>query len=207
MKCFRTLFLAVLATAFSTMASAPAQEPIRMARTPDISPDGKTVAFSYLGDIWIVEAIGGIARPVTMHEAITSTPSSAPTANGSPSPPTATAATTFSSCPSHGGKPRRLTFDSAADMVNGWSPDGKYILFSSTRNVSFPLSYELYTVPFEAAGSGGSAPARAARAASRPRETRSPTSAAPAPGIARAIAARPTTTFGFATPTAATTAA
>ncbi len=48
---------------------ASAQEPIRFARTPDISLDGKTIAFSYLGDIWTVEAIGGVARPVTMHEA------------------------------------------------------------------------------------------------------------------------------------------
>src|SRR2546423_15084431 len=47
--------------------SAPAQEPIRFARTPDISPDGKLVAFSYLGDIWVVDAVGGVARPVTMH--------------------------------------------------------------------------------------------------------------------------------------------
>jgi tricorn protease len=48
---------------------ALAQEPIQFARTPDLSPDGKQVAFSYLGDIWTVEAIGGVARPVTMHEA------------------------------------------------------------------------------------------------------------------------------------------
>src|SRR5262249_58601565 len=48
---------------------ALAQEPIRFARTPDISPDGKLVAFSYLGDIWTVETIGGVARPVTMHQA------------------------------------------------------------------------------------------------------------------------------------------
>jgi len=34
-----------------------------------ISPDGKLVAFSYLGDIWVVEAIGGKARSVTMHRA------------------------------------------------------------------------------------------------------------------------------------------
>ena len=37
--------------------SAGAQEPIRLARTPDISPDGKSIAFSYLGDIWKVETI------------------------------------------------------------------------------------------------------------------------------------------------------
>ena len=47
---------------------------------------------------------------------------------------------------------------------------------------------------------------RAARASFRPRGTRSPTCAAPAPGIARAIAARPTTTSGFARPTAPTIA-
>src|SRR5262245_47044849 len=50
------------------LAGARAQEPIRFARTPDVSPDGKLVAFSYLGDIWVVEAIGGVARPVTMHQ-------------------------------------------------------------------------------------------------------------------------------------------
>ena len=98
-RTFRPL-LAVLA--FALFASAAvAQEPIRMARTPDVSPDGKLVAFSYLGDIWVVEAIGGTARagdhrtPPT-----TSAPSSARTAVGSPSAPTATAATTSSSCPS-----------------------------------------------------------------------------------------------------------
>ena len=32
--------------------------------------------------------------------------------------------------PSHGGRPRRLTFDSAQDMATGWTPDGKGITFS-----------------------------------------------------------------------------
>src|SRR3954466_15234523 len=64
---YRT-FLAVVA-AVAVAGAAPAQEPIRMARTPDISPDARLVAFSYLGDIWVVEAIGGVARPVPMHKA------------------------------------------------------------------------------------------------------------------------------------------
>src|SRR5258708_25716641 len=55
--------------AFFASSAAFAQEPIRFPRTPDISPDGKVVAFSYLGDIWTVETIGRVARPVTMHEA------------------------------------------------------------------------------------------------------------------------------------------
>ena len=52
------LFLPMIATA----------EPIRFARSPALSPDGKTVAFSYLGDLWTVDAKGGIAHHVTMHE-------------------------------------------------------------------------------------------------------------------------------------------
>ena len=50
-------------------SATTAQEPIRFARTPDISPDGKLIAFSYRGDLWTVETIGGVARPVTMHTA------------------------------------------------------------------------------------------------------------------------------------------
>src|SRR5262249_34574516 len=62
-RCSTLLAAAVLA--LLPLAAAGAKEPIRMARTPDISPDGKLVAFSSLGDIWTVEAIGGVARPVT----------------------------------------------------------------------------------------------------------------------------------------------
>lgn len=41
-----------------------AQEPILFPRTPDISPDAKTVAFSYLGDIWAVDATGAMPDPL-----------------------------------------------------------------------------------------------------------------------------------------------
>ena len=55
----------------SLMAAEPAAPavagPARLLRHPAYSK-GK-VAFSYLGDIWTVETIGGVARPVTMHEA------------------------------------------------------------------------------------------------------------------------------------------
>lgn len=148
MTCFRTLLLTV-GVLFHSLLTAAAQEPIRFARTPDISPDGKVVAFSYLGDIWTVETIGGVARPVTMHQAHDLNPVFSPDGR----------MLAFSSnrhggydvfvVPSHGGKPRRLTFDSATDIVCGWTPDGQNILFASTRTVSFPPSFELYTVSVE----------------------------------------------------------
>src|SRR5277367_2364289 len=68
MRLIHRSFLSLLILAVVAVV-ASAQEPIRCARTPDISPDGKLIAFSYLGDIWVVEAIGGVARPITRHEA------------------------------------------------------------------------------------------------------------------------------------------
>src|SRR5258708_7523699 len=61
------LFAALLLAA--PVRTVTAEESIQLARTPDISPDGKLVAFSYLGDIWVVDAAGGVARPVTIHRA------------------------------------------------------------------------------------------------------------------------------------------
>ncbi|MBA4063780.1 MAG: MdsD protein [Isosphaera sp.] len=126
---------------------AAGQEPIRFARTPDISPDGKLVAFSYLGDIWTVESVGGVARPVTMHEAHDINPVFSPDGKW----------LAFSSnrhgqydvfvAPAVGGKPRRLTFDSGHDMVSGWTPDGKSVVFASSRSTAFPQNLECYTVP------------------------------------------------------------
>src|SRR5258708_15400855 len=104
---------------------AAAQHPIRFGRTPDISPDGKQVAFSYLGDIWIVETIGGIARPVTMHRAHEHSPVFSPDGKMLAFSSNRHGSYDVFVVPVQGGKPRRLTFDSAADLVTGWAPDGK----------------------------------------------------------------------------------
>jgi tricorn protease len=142
----RTILLTAL-TFLTTLTAGRAQEPIRFARTPDISPDGKLVAFSYLGDIWVVDAAGGVARPVTMHEKHDINPVFSPDGKS----------LAFSSnrhgnydvfvVPITGGRPTRLTYDSADDHVTGWSPDGKHILFASSRANTFPPALDLYTVP------------------------------------------------------------
>jgi len=128
---------------------AIAQEPIRFARTPDISPDGKQIAFSYLGDIWTVEAIGGVARPVTMHEAHDYNPVYSPDGRNIAFSSNRHGSYDVFVVPTEGGKPRRLTFDSGADLVTGWTPNGRGIVFSSTRSAGFPSMPELYMVPVE----------------------------------------------------------
>jgi tricorn protease len=126
-----------------------AQEPIRFARTPDLSPDGKLIAFSYLGDIWTVEAIGGVARPVTMHEAHDINPVFSPDGKWIAFSSNRHGSYDVFVVPAVGGKPRRLTFDSAPDMVTGWTPDGKNVVFSSSRSNDFPPNIDSYIVPVQ----------------------------------------------------------
>src|SRR4051812_11355842 len=115
------LFLAALVLALGGSLVA-AQEPIRLARTPDISPDGKWVAFSYAGDIWVVESIGGTARLVTSHPAHDLYPIFSPDGRMLAFSSNRHGSYDVYVVPVQGGRPRRLTFDSANDMVTGWSP-------------------------------------------------------------------------------------
>ncbi|HEV3117408.1 MAG TPA: S41 family peptidase [Gemmataceae bacterium] len=140
-------YLASAVTALLLLCSARAQEPIRFGRTPDISPDGRLVAFSYLGDIWTVETIGGIARPVTMHEAHDIDPIFSPDGRYIAFSSNRHGSYDVFVVPAVGGKPKRLTFDSADDIVSGWSPDGKHVLFTSTRSTDYPSRSEVYSVP------------------------------------------------------------
>jgi len=54
--------------------------------------------------------------------------------------------TTSSSSPSRGGRPKRLTYDSADDHVTGWSPDSQHVLFNSGRHIDLPYRVELYSI-------------------------------------------------------------
>jgi tricorn protease len=129
--------------------AASAQGLIRLARTPDISPDGKLVAFSYLGDIWTVATGGGTARPVTSHSAHDINPVFSPDGRHLAFASNRHGSYDVFVVPVGGGRPTRLTFDSAADFPCGWSPDGKHVLFASSRSMAFPPTWALYTVPLK----------------------------------------------------------
>ena len=51
----------------TTFGQVQAQENPLWMRYPAISPDGKTIAFGYKGDLYRVDAGGGIAIPLTIH--------------------------------------------------------------------------------------------------------------------------------------------
>jgi len=143
----RRCFLALACIVVFQNAACAAGTPIRFGRTPDVSPDGKLIAFSYLGDIWVVDSGGGVARQLTTHEAHEINPAFSPDGRFIAFSSNRHGSYDVFVVPLRGGTPRRLTFDSGPDMVNGWAPDGRHVLFTTRRGEGFPAVAELYTVP------------------------------------------------------------
>ncbi|OPX17991.1 hypothetical protein BXT86_03550 [candidate division WOR-3 bacterium 4484_100] len=100
---------------------------------PDI--DNDTLVFEYGGDLWMSSIDNGIAWRLTSYEGYETNPEFSPDGryiaySGEYN------ADNFDVyvIPRMGGAPKRLTYHPADDYVVGWTPDGKYILFVSSRN-------------------------------------------------------------------------
>ena len=138
--------LALAALFVAAASSLPAQT--RMLRSPSVSAN--YIAFAYAQNIWVVERGGGAARRLTSFQGETQNPRISPDG----------ALVAFSAeyggntdvyvVPVEGGTPRRLTWNSAPDLVQGWTPDGKAVLFASTRETFGPSAApKFYTVPLD----------------------------------------------------------
>ena len=141
-----TLWLGFAACA-ATLAAAPADAPARLLRTPTVS--ATHIAFAYANNIWVVERAGGAARRLTSFQGQTSNPRFSPDGRRrSRSAPSTPATPMCMSCRSLGGEPTRLTWHPGADVVQGWTPDGKSVLFASARATWAPTGApRFWTVP------------------------------------------------------------
>src|SRR5262245_18427103 len=176
---------AVVAQSFSpAKAQAPrsgAVAPLPSFGEPGISPDGSTIAFVSGGDIWEVSARGGDARLLVSHPANESRPLFAPDGRRLAFTSTRNGHGYVYVVSLANGELTRLTYDDAAELVTGWSADGKSIYFSSTSHeisgvtdvyrvaatggTPMPLAADRYTTEyFAAAAPIGDAIAITARA-------------------------------------------
>jgi len=151
------LFLVVLGLAIPYAASAQsAAGPVEPGwdRYPAISPDGRTIVFSYEGDLYRVPSAGGAAAPLTSHPAHDFMPVWSHDGK----------MIAFASdrhgnfdvyvMPAAGGEPTRLTYHSAPEYPYAFDPGDGAVIFGAARqdvasNRGFPASYqpELYRVP------------------------------------------------------------
>ncbi len=123
-------------------------------RYPAISPDGRTIVFTFKGDIFRVPSSGGAAVPLTTHEAHETNPVWSRDGRW-----IAFASDRFGNFDVYimsaaGGPARRLTYHSASEIPYSFTPDDTSILFGAARldpaaNRLFPTGSqpELYSVP------------------------------------------------------------
>lgn len=132
-KLYLLLFSALL---FQNPATAQIND-VYFASNPTLTPDGKTVIFSYEGDLWKTDLNNSVAVRLTAMQGEETSPRVSPDGKW----------LTFSSnqfgnndiyiMPLAGGEIRQLTYHDANDQVDSWSWDSKSIYFTSNRYNSF----------------------------------------------------------------------
>jgi len=137
-----------------TLSPLLAQTPPLWLRHAAISPDGSAVVFAYLGDLYRVDAEGGLAIPLTTYSGHDTHPVYSPDGSW-----IAFASDRYGNMDvfvvsARGGEARRLTYHSADDFPSDFAPDGSSVLFTSLRldhheMAQFPYRRmpETYSVP------------------------------------------------------------
>lgn len=146
-----TFFLRILLCLFLLSCGVertPAQAPLLL-ENPSLS---KTqIAFSYAGDIWIVDRSGGDARRLTTDPAREVAPIFSP--DGSTvafarlNPKAGPLARDVYVVSADGGEERRVTYHPDFDLPLNWTPDGKKILILSFRYRTSTIVGRLFVVP------------------------------------------------------------
>src|SRR5215472_1699804 len=136
--------LALMVLGMDIRLAAAADEPLLLQK-PTISKS--SIVFVYGGYLWAVARDGGEARQLTTggHE---SHPAFSPDGKSLAFTGLYDGNADVYVMPAEGGTPKRLTWHPGTDVVDGWTPDGKKIVFRSPREAYADFD-RVYTVPAE----------------------------------------------------------
>jgi tricorn protease len=133
----------LLLAAIASPPAAKAVEPLLL-QSPTLSRT--QIAFAYGGEIWLVDRGGGRARLLLSGTDRLRGPVFSPDGTMIAYTGNYHGNDDVYVVPAAGGEPRRLTYHPGADAAIGWTPDGKYVLFTSQR-ASYSDPRQFFTVP------------------------------------------------------------
>ncbi|MEM6629145.1 MAG: PDZ domain-containing protein [Bacteroidota bacterium] len=137
---FPFTLLCLIATASSVLAQIDA----RLFQFPDVSDTH--IAFSYGGDIWLVEKEGGTAIKLTSPKGTEEFPKFSPDGKTLAFSGNYDGNTDVYSIPTQGGVPTRITHHGMRDRIIDWYPDGRYMLYASSMNSGKQRFSQFYKV-------------------------------------------------------------
>ena len=115
----------------------------RLLRQPTISSE--SIVFVYANDLWKVNREGGDAIRLTTNEGAESNPHFSNDEKWIAFSAQYDGNTDVYLIPAEGGSPKRLTWHPGADIVQGWTPDGK-VMFRSGREARPTQTSKFFTV-------------------------------------------------------------
>ena len=145
--------LAVFFLVSIRLSAQPDTTDTRLLHSPAVSRDH--VAFIYADDLWVCDLDGRNVRRLTSDPGTEANPAFSPDGRtiaysgqyDAASPGWGEDAANVYTIPVSGGEPTRLTWHPGWDVVRGWTPDGKAVLFSSWREAAMGGDTPLFTVP------------------------------------------------------------
>lgn len=122
--------------ALSLAVPGHAQSSVSFPRYPTLSPDGKTLVFSYQGDLWSTPTEGASpARRLTSHPAYEGRPQFSPDGKQIGFVSLRYGRNEVFTMPAEGGPARRLTNYSGGNTFQGFAEGGKKVLIGSSREL------------------------------------------------------------------------
>ncbi len=140
-----------LAALFSgLLTSAEAADSIKLATSPSISGDGKTLVFAWADDIWISSVEGGEAKRLTIHPAPDSKPIIARDGKSIFFNSSRTGSTQVFRIPMTGGTPEQLTFHTEGSTLDDLHPQKAALLVTGARDQAGRRPTRLIEKPIDA---------------------------------------------------------
>lgn len=125
------MFCAAFCASLLSLTMAKASDEALWMRYPAISPDGKTIAFSFKGSLYTVPAGGGQALRLTLTDDYCYMPVWSPDGKEIAYACDAFGAFDIFTIPAEGGTSERITFHSSSEYPYAYSPDGQKIYYSA----------------------------------------------------------------------------